>query len=72
MTVIPDMAQVQITNLESITEKGEMEEGHYMNHDLKLDVLLLAHNCAQHPSLAQTTRNVVTVATDWFKPGSQV
>ena len=64
VTVIPDMAQVRITTPEAIVAEDEMEQGHYMNHDLKMDVLMMAHNCAHHPSIAQTTRNVAALA--WF------
>ena len=52
VTVIPDMAQVRITTPEAIVAEGEMEKDHYMNHDLKMDVLTMAHNCAHHPSIA--------------------
>ena len=33
-----------------------------MTHNLRFDVILLSHNCAQHPSLAQTLRNVAAIA----------
>ena len=66
VTVIPDLARVKITSTESIVDDSLMEKGHHMNHDLRMDVLMLSHNCAQHPSLAQTIRNVA--ATAWF-PG---
>lgn len=64
VTVVPSIAMVKVTNVEAIIEDDEMEEGHYMTHDLKQDILLLSHNCAQHPSLAQTIKNVASVA--WF------
>ena len=51
---------------EAIVAEDDMEKGHYMNHDLKMDILMMAHNCAHHPSIAQTTRNVAALA--WF-PG---
>ena len=35
-----------------------------MNHDLKMDILMMVHNCAHHPSIVQTTRNVAALA--WF------
>ena len=66
VTVIPDMVQVRITTPEAIIAEDEMEKGHYMNHDLKMDILMMVHNCAHHPSIAQTTRNVAALA--WF-PG---
>ena len=60
------MAQVRITTSEAIIAEDETEKGHYMNHDLKVDILMMAHNCAHHSSIAQTTRNVAALA--WF-PG---
>ena len=66
VTVVPDLARVKISSAESIVDDELMEKGHYMNHDLRMDVLMLAHNCAHHPSLAQTIRNVAALA--WF-PG---
>ena len=62
VTVMPSMAMVRLTTMDSIIAQEEMEAGHYMTHDLRFDVMLLSHNCAQHPSLAQTLRNVAAIA----------
>ena len=56
------MAMVRLTTMDTIIAQEEMEAGHYMTHDLRFDVMLMAHNCAQHPSLAQTLRNVAAIA----------
>ena len=61
VTVIPPMAVVRLTMMDTIIAQEETEQGHYMTHDLRFDAMLLAHNCAQHPSLAQTLRNVAAV-----------
>ena len=66
ITVVPPMAMVRLTTMDTSIAQEEMEEGHYMTHDLRFDAMLLAHNCAQHPSLAQTLRNVAAVG--WW-PG---
>ena len=68
-TVVPPMAMVRLTTMDTIIAQEEMEQGHYMTHDLRFDAMLLAHNCAQHPSLAQTLRNVAVVG--WW-PGVHV
>ena len=47
--------------MDTIIAQEETEEGHYMPHDLQFDAVLLAHNCAQHCSLAQTLRNVAAI-----------
>ena len=64
VTVMPSMAMVRLTTMNTIIAQEEMEAGHYMTHNLRFDVMLLsrAHNCAQHPSLAQTLRNVAAIA----------
>ena len=61
VTVVPSMAMVRLTTMDTIVAQEEMEEGHYMTHDLKFDAMLLSHNCAQHCSLAQTLRNVAAI-----------
>ena len=42
VTVVSDMCIVRITTPEAITESYEMEQGHYMTHDLKMDVMMMA------------------------------
>ena len=61
VTVVPSMAMVRLTTMDTIIAQEEMEQGHYMTHDLKFDAMLLSHNCAQHCSLAQTLRNVAAI-----------
>ena len=61
VTVMPSVAMVRLTTMDTIIAQEEMEEGHYMTHDLRFDAMLLSHNCAQHCSLAQTLRNVAGI-----------
>ena len=61
VTVMPSMSMVRLTTMDTITAQDEMEEGHYMTHDLRFDAMLLSHNCAQHCSLAQTLRNAAAI-----------
>ena len=62
VTAMPRMAMARLTTMEIIIAQEEVEAGHYMPHDLRFDVMLVSHNCAQHPSLAQTLRNVAAIA----------
>ena len=48
VTVVPSMAMVRLTTMDIVIAQEEMEQGHYMTHDLKFDAMLLSHNCAQH------------------------
>ena len=66
ITVIPPMATAHLMTMDTIIAQEHMEQGHYTTHGLRFDAMLLAHNCAQHPSLAQTLRNVAAVG--WW-PG---
>ena len=61
VTVIPTMAMARLATMDTIIAMKKMEQGHYMTHDLRFDAMLMAHNCAQHPSLAQTLRNVAAI-----------
>ena len=62
VTVMPRMAMVRLTTMETIIAQKEMEAGHCMTHDLRFDGMLLSQNCAQHPSLAQTLLDVAAIA----------
>ena len=42
VTVVPSMAMVRLTTMDTIVAQEEMEEGHYMTHDLKFDAMLLS------------------------------
>ena len=50
VTVIPDTAQVRITTSEAFVGEWEIEKDHYMNHNLKMDVLMMARTVLTTPA----------------------
>ena len=46
VTVVSSMAMVRLTTMDTIIAQEEMEQGHYVTHDLRFDAMLLSHNYA--------------------------
>ena len=64
--VVPAGARVRITNSTPITDDSHMDEGHYMDHDLRYDLMLYCHDFMDHPGKIATAHHVKSLA--WF-PG---
>ena len=66
--VVPAGAMVRITDAARqpaiTTHESHPEYGHWMQHDLRRDILYLAHNNNDHPSLAHTLRSMREMC--WF------
>ena len=63
MTVIPKGADVRVTGTNPVAE--DVGDGtHFADHDLRRDILIHCHDNREHPSLAETSRDVRTLV--WF------
>ena len=60
VVVAPSKANVKVSNADPIYEMDVEvpESDHYMDHDLRRDVLIMAHEHQQHCSIEQTLLTV--------------
>ena len=58
VTVLPKGAHVRVTDALPVSDDTG-DGSHFADHDLRCDVLIHCHDNREHPSLAETSRDVI-------------
>ena len=60
VTVLPKGADVRVTDALPVSD-ATGDGSHFADHDLRRDILIHCHANREHPSLAETSRDVILV-----------
>ena len=63
VTVVPKGADVRVTTAQPVADDAG-DGSHFADHDLRRDILIHCHDNREHPSLAETSRDVRALI--WF------
>ena len=63
VTVVPKGANVRVTTAQPVADDAG-DGSHFADHDLRRDILIHCHDNREHPSLAETSRDVRALI--WF------
>ena len=65
VTVLPKGANVRVTDALPVSDDTG-DGSHFADHDLRRDVLIHCHDNREHPSLAETSRDVILTSQKNF------